>query len=605
MDALTKKRIHIFQPQYDSVLSDKSVQPWLPYSAACLWAYAQSFDDISEYWQLDRLHYQRLPINDVLDSLIDPALCAFSCYVWNEKYNLALAQAIKQRWPDCVIVFGGPQTGGNHIKHEFIDCMIMSEGETAFVEVLRSVRDGKPLEQIIRRTRLEDLDIPSPYLLGLFDDIIARAPKDVCFQTVIETNRGCPYACTYCDWGGLTYSKIKKFSMHRVEEELKWIARNPISVVMLADANFGIFKERDMEIARLIRKHFTGSKIDYLNITFTKNSNRTVFEIAKEIGPIVKSVTLSMQSMSQDTLKAIKRDNMKSNDLAEMLALSHEYDIPTYTDMILGMPEETLQSWKEGMMTLIELGQDGFIDTNFTNVLENTELNKIQRQLYNIKTIIVERYQNSEVDDATGIEEGTELVVSTNTMSLDDMVAGWMWHWLVQFFHASGYSHIMSHYLHHVHGVRYIDFYNTLLDHCRQDTGAIGDEYRRIEHAAHSLLTTGSFGSDIKNVYDFYIASFTVFYANLSDVFDMVERAAKSLANIDSTVMTVQRHAVFNPVWKTGTQIQCNFDIKQWTPGEFTYQVVPRLKHFDGSYESFRRRRRGTFWKNRFDIIDV
>lgn len=598
-----KRKVHIFQPQYDTVLGDKTQQPWLPYSAGCLWAYAQSFDDIREHWQLERLHYQRTPVDQVIESMDAPDLCAFSCYVWNERYNLALAEKVKQRWPRCVIVFGGPQTGGNHMQYDFIDCMVMSEGETAFVEILRRIRDGQELDAVMRRPRLEDLDIPSPYLLGLFDPIVDNAPPNVSFQTVIESNRGCPYACTYCDWGGLTYSKIKKFTMARLEAELAWIASKPISVVMLADANFGIFRERDMEIARLIRKHFDGSQVDYLNITFLKNSNRTVFEITREIGKIVKSVTLSMQTMNQATLRAIKRDNMKSNDLTEMLALSQEYDIPTYTDMILGMPEETLESWRDGLMTLIELGQDGYIDTNFTNVLENTDLNKVQRQLHGIRTIMVENYQGNSESDATGIEEGTEIVVSTNTMSLDDMVMGWMWHWLVQFFHTSGYSHIVSRYLHRCRGVGFTEFYQDLFDRVHQDPGAVGQEFRRIQTAAYSLLTTGRFGNEIKNVYDFYIASYTVFYQHIHEVYDLVEASSMATGHHDKDIMHLQRHSVLHPNWPADRELLVPCDIRTWEPGQHRYRVSANLAAFDGSYEAFRRNRRGTSWKNRFEPL--
>ena len=70
-------------------------------------------------------------------------------------------------------------------------------------------------------TRIADLDtIPSPYLLGLLDPFGAAQAG-----AVIETNRGCPYGCTFCDWGSATLSRIRKFSLDRVFAELEWSAR--------------------------------------------------------------------------------------------------------------------------------------------------------------------------------------------------------------------------------------------------------------------------------------------------------------------------------------------------------------------------------------------
>ena len=68
---------------------------------------------------------------------------------------------------------------------------------------------------------------------------------------IIETNRGCPYGCTFCDWGSATLSRIRKFDLERVFAELEWCARNGSTRIGLADANFGIF-ERDVDIAEKI-----------------------------------------------------------------------------------------------------------------------------------------------------------------------------------------------------------------------------------------------------------------------------------------------------------------------------------------------------------------
>lgn len=597
-----KKRVHIFQPQYEAVLSNKSVQPWLPYSAACLWAYAQSFDDIRENWQLEKLHYQRLPIEDVVNSISDPDVCAFSCYVWNEQYNLKVAEAIKKRWPNCKIIFGGPQTGNNHLEYNFIDCIVFSEGEISFRDILRKVHLGQHLEKIIKTQRLDNLNIPSPYLLGLFDDIVDNAPSNVSFQTVLETNRGCPFQCTFCDWGTLTYSKVRKFSLERVEAELRWLASKPISVIFLADANFGILKQRDMEIAKMMNSILAGSRVEYMNVTYTKNSNSTVFEIAKTIINISKSVTLSVQSMNPDTLKVIKRDNMKSNDLEDMLRLAKEYQIPTYTDMILGLPLETLQSWKMGILELLERGQDSFIDGNFTNILENTELNHIQRQKYGIKSIRVGNYQGFSEMDRDGVHEYTELITETNTMSTEDMVEAWMWHWLIQFFHTAGYSNLAANYSKNVLNKSYLEFYENLYERVSIDQGPIGNEFRKIKRMAFNLLTTGNFGNEMTNVYDFYITSYLPFWKNIEETMKLVEATVIDLHG-DPYIMMLQRHALVNPVWPSNVELDSPWNLDTWQKENKKYKVKSILSNFDGSYESFRNNRRGVYWRNKFEPV--
>ncbi len=53
---------------------------------------------------------------------------------------------------------------------------------------------------------------------------------------------------TFCDWGSLTFNKVKKFNTNLVKQEIEWISKNGIKFVDVADANFGIFKDRDFEL---------------------------------------------------------------------------------------------------------------------------------------------------------------------------------------------------------------------------------------------------------------------------------------------------------------------------------------------------------------------
>jgi radical SAM superfamily enzyme YgiQ (UPF0313 family) len=78
--------------------------------------------------------------------------------------------------------------------------------------------------------------------------MIADHPE-VTWQGTLETNRGCPYACTFCDWGSLTYNKVKKFELERVFDELEWMARRNFDWISITDANFGMYPERDGMIA--------------------------------------------------------------------------------------------------------------------------------------------------------------------------------------------------------------------------------------------------------------------------------------------------------------------------------------------------------------------
>ena len=59
--------------------------------------------------------------------------------------------------------------------------------------------------------RIDDLaSMPSPYLDGLFDELIKDCEYNL--EGTIETTRGCPYSCTYCEIGTSYYQKIRTCS---------------------------------------------------------------------------------------------------------------------------------------------------------------------------------------------------------------------------------------------------------------------------------------------------------------------------------------------------------------------------------------------------------
>ena len=238
---------------------------FLPYSVGILWSFCRTSETVKNSFELDKLVWRREDIETLAQDIKDNAVVGFSCYVWNWKYNQALAKRLKELNPNILIVFGGPQVP---LEREelfdilpFVDIVVKTEGEITLRNILACYARNESYSTVPgikinggadtgNSIRIQDLDIiPSPYLTGVFDDIM-RENKDVNWNALLETNRGCPYQCTFCDWGSLTYSKVKKFDLNRVLDEIEWFGKNNIDYLNICDANFGIFPERDAKIAQ-------------------------------------------------------------------------------------------------------------------------------------------------------------------------------------------------------------------------------------------------------------------------------------------------------------------------------------------------------------------
>lgn len=463
------RNVYLFQPSHHTIF-DQTESHWLPYSIGCLWSYAQQFSDITDNYKLAGLMFKRTAIDQLIDSLDNPSVAAFSCYAWNYEYNRATARAIKEQWPNCVIVFGGPQVTKRPIENSFfkknpyVDVIVNGEGEVGFVEILRDIANGKTPKKINTFTRMDNLDYPSPYTSGVFDDII-KAHPEYTWQVVLETNRGCPYACTFCDWGSLTYSKILKFNEQRVLDEINWFSNNRVSYVFIADANFGILYERDKKFAQVINQlQLTKGWPKVVMAQWAKNAKSRILEIAKIFfNGSNRGFTVSVQSMNEVVLDAVKRKNMDINDLTGMLKECARLDIPAYTELILGLPHETYATWKDNHDLILECGQHQNIDVWFAQALENSELNSPeQRELHGIKTTPVPKCWTGVTIPENDVKEYENLVYETKYMPFDDLINSYMFSYIVMNFHYTGWLQIVSRFLRKHKNISYKDFYTHL-----------------------------------------------------------------------------------------------------------------------------------------------
>ena len=592
------RNLYLFQPQY-SIEFHGQKNYWLPYSIGCLWSYLNQFNDIKENYQLKELGYKREQQIDIIARMVDPAVCGFSCYVWNEQYCLDLAKKIKQQWPDCVIVFGGPQAHTGTLNHQFVDTIVYGEGERSFLKIFRQVVAGNSVDQIYPKDRIEELDFPSPYLDGVFDDIIKSEPTAT-WQATLETNRGCPYSCTFCDWGSAIYTKVRRFNLDRVAKEIDWLSKNNVSYIFVADANFGIFKDRDLEIAHLLRAavDHSESKIESLNIQFAKNSTEVVFEIGKILGDNLKGLTFSVQSMNDKTLETIKRKNMEINKFSTLLELGAKYGAVAYSEMILGLPLETVETWKNGMTELLEVGQHNAIDIWFTQLLPNSELAQFSsRQQYKISSIQAKNYTsiyNTEDDHS----EIIELINGTGTMSTEDMIESYLYGWMICQFHIPGYSQVLAKYSRNVLEVSYRKFYDSLYKAIQSDP-VFGTIYAELKQTVDTYLKKGELVVNDANLRGHalhYYASKQI-YDNRKHVIDLVS----TFMSIPNNIKQLQSYFIADKSQTGPITIASDYNIDTWAESPILYEVNTKIP-YNENFDFWAQRRKGLL-KNKFTIL--
>jgi hypothetical protein len=396
-EALLQQQTGVPRPKVIPVWFDEGI----PAALGIIVAYAKVYDGGS----LDDFYDFRLNWvwdNDRLESYTaHPAIYLCSNYLWSHEQSIAVSETVKRLSPNSITIHGGPDTPKYEqdaqeyfAKFPHVDIIIRGEGEASAADTLDKLRsvigqDNPDLSvlaevagisyryrgEIFRnpdRPRIDDLDtIPSPYLMGLFD-AYKGVPR---LHATLETNRGCPYGCTFCDWGSATTSKIRKFDINRVFGELEWCSEAKVASVSQADANFGVF-ERDVSIAEKVAELKTSTGYpETFGGSYAKNSTKYLQKIIKvmaEAGILAQGV-LSLQTMDDKTLSAIKRSNIKVEKYDALANEMRNANLQLSVELMMGLPGATLSSFIEDLQQCID--RDIPARINHTTLLINSPMN--------------------------------------------------------------------------------------------------------------------------------------------------------------------------------------------------------------------------------------
>lgn len=473
----------VFLSQVNNLFSR---QVFLPYSVGILQAFAQKDETIKENYDFGGFVFTRENIKDVVKRMGKVDVFGASNYIWGSRYTLALSKAVKEVNPNCLVVLGGPHTpvkSDDYFKENpFVDLIVHYEGEVSFKEILLECLENKPdYEKVaglsvrrddlssfktLSRNRLNDLSVvPSPYLDGVFDELVADDRYD--FHPTQETNRGCVFSCSFCDWGSNVFAKMKNFPTEQLVEEFDWFGKRRMSLLYNADSNFAIMP-RDLELTeKLIATKMKYGYPEKFRAAYAKNSNDKVFQISKMLADagMSKGTTLSFQSMDDNVLDIVKRKNIKIQDFSNLIRRYREAKIPTYTELIIGLPGESYESFVKGIDTLLNNNCHDSLSIYSCEVLPNSELNdenyKRIHGIVSAKTPVLHFHATDSKDEHT---EHYEIVVETKTLPPDDWLKCQLFAWVIQSMHCLGLTQKIALYCHHAKGISYRKFYEDLLE---------------------------------------------------------------------------------------------------------------------------------------------
>lgn len=326
----------------------------MPLSLLAISSFIESDYDVRIFHSYDKKEY--LEALEHLDKAVCVGISSMTGYQITD--GLAFAKLVREKNNNVPIVWGGVHATINPVQtvqSPFVDIVVRGQGEETFAELVRTLDQGKPLDNILGITYKKDgrvinnpgrphksiNEFPTiPYcVLG---DTINKYIKKNSFadkNLIYLTSSGCPFSCRFCWLGNPDFKRMyDPYSADRVIREVKeLVEKYHINGVEMRDYNFFVNEQRCRDILSGLIKEGIKVRISVLNGRADQLAkfDDSFWELMGKAG--VAQLLVGAESGDQDMLNYINKQ-IKVADILECERKAKKFGIKIVNSFITGFP---------------------------------------------------------------------------------------------------------------------------------------------------------------------------------------------------------------------------------------------------------------------------
>jgi radical SAM superfamily enzyme YgiQ (UPF0313 family) len=268
--------------------------------------------------------------------------------------------------PDVKIIYGGPHATAlpeESLRNSDIDMVVRGEGEATISEIF----EGKPLRDIRGLTYkesgkilsnpprefikdLDELPFPDISLYDIGDYHCSRLVSRGTPVLHMETSRGCPFNCSFCNKN--IYGRLFRVkSAERVVDEMEYFLKSGAGELRIIDDQFATDINHAKEVCRLILKKGLKFPWNLANGVRVDRVDEEFLRLAKKAG--CYQVGIGFESGDQASLDSIDKEISLEQSI-KCMEMVKRAGLESVGFFILGLPADT----EEGIRKTIRFAVD-------------------------------------------------------------------------------------------------------------------------------------------------------------------------------------------------------------------------------------------------------
>ena len=287
-------------------------------------------------------------------------IIGFGVYIWNVTQTCDVVRLLKAARPAIKIILGGPEVSHEVDEQAIVrlaDHVITGWGDVSFPKLCRALLHGpQPLMKVIAGEQPPLDQITLPYAHYTDADLAHRL-------LYVEASRGCPFKCEFC------LSSLDKtawaFDLQVFLDEMQGLYQRGARNFKFVDRTFNLKIDASIQILQFFLDRLpapgtppendpAGALFVHFEVIPDQLPDRLKAQIAR-FPPGVLQFEVGIQSFNVDVQQRISRKQDNEKTAANLRWLVNESNAHLHTDLIFGLPGETLQSFAMGFDRLFAL----------------------------------------------------------------------------------------------------------------------------------------------------------------------------------------------------------------------------------------------------------